>query len=254
LATIAATSTGPFTLGVDIGGTYIKASVVDAAGKIIAAQLREATPKPALPAVVFDVIAGLAARLPPYDRISVGFPGVLRQGKVAKAANLGIEHWGGFPLIEAMGARFGRPVRALNDAAVHGLGVAEGKGLECVVTLGTGAGCALLRNRQLLLHLELGPYPHANCTYDAYIGQAALEAIGLEAWNERVEQAITTIMSLTWCDTLHIGGGNARRISFNLPANVRIADNSSGIVGSVRLWEKQFDSWFADLPSARPAS
>ena len=54
--------------------------------------------------------------------------------------------------------QFRVPARMLNDAAVHGLGVVEGHGLECVITLGTGIGCALFRNRRLLLHLELGQH------------------------------------------------------------------------------------------------
>ena len=165
----------PFTLGVDIGGTNIKASVLDAAGVLAAEQTRSSTPKPATPQAVLETVAKLAAQLPPFQRISVGFPGVVKGGKVVTAPNLGTSYWAGFQLIEALADRFGTPARLLNDAAVQGLGVVEGHGLECVLTLGTGVGCALFRNRRLLLHLELGQY-HARRrkTYDQYIGQAAL--------------------------------------------------------------------------------
>ena len=99
----------PFTLGVDIGGTNIKASVLDAAGVLAAEQIRSPTPKPATPQAVLDTIARLAAQLPPFHRISVGFPGVVKGGRVVTAPNLGTGHWAGFQLIDALAERFGTP-------------------------------------------------------------------------------------------------------------------------------------------------
>lgn len=232
----------PQTLAVDIGGTNIKAAVLDAGGGLMTSKVRTPTPSPATPSAVLEAIAGLAARLPHFERISVGFPGVVRQGTVRTAANLGLEHWRGVNLIEAMARRFGVPVRVLNDAAVQGLGVVEGPGLECVVTLGTGVGCALFRNRRLLLHLELG--------YDAHIGQAALAEIGRDAWNERVVQSLRTVMTLTACDTLYVGGGNARMMTAELPPDARIVSNVAGVTGGVRLWEPELDELFSGRPEA----
>src|SRR5262245_32678573 len=97
-------SPGPFTLGVDIGGTNIKTSALDAAGASTAARTRTATPSPATPAAVLQAIAALAAKLPRFDRISVGFPGVVKGGTVLTAPNLGTEHWAGFHLIDALAA------------------------------------------------------------------------------------------------------------------------------------------------------
>jgi polyphosphate glucokinase len=233
---------GPYTLAIDIGGSNIKASVLDGSGALAAAKVRTPTPRPATPAAVLDAIAGLAAQLPHFERISVGFPGVVRQGTVRTAANLGERDWRGLNLIEAVAQRFGVPVRVLNDAAVQGLGVVEGPGLDCVVTLGTGVGCALFRNRRLLLHLELG--------YDAHIGQAALAEIGPEAWNERVVQSLATVMKLTACDRLYIGGGNARMIKAELPRGARTVSNVAGVTGGVRLWEPELDELFAGRPEA----
>ena len=153
----AADTAAPFTLGVDIGGTNIKASVLNSTGALAAEQIRAPTPKPATPQAVLDLIAKLAAQLPPFHRVSVGFPGVVSGCRVVTAPNLGTGYWQGFQLIDALAEeRFGTPARVLNDAAVQGLGVVQGHGLECVVTLGTGVGCALFRNRRLLMHLELG--------------------------------------------------------------------------------------------------
>jgi polyphosphate glucokinase len=250
-----ATRTGaaaPFTLGVDIGGTNIKASVLDAAGVLAAEQTRSSTPKPATPQAVLETVAKLAAQLPPFQRISVGFPGVVKGGKVVTAPNLGTSYWAGFQLIEALADRFGTPVRLLNDAAVQGLGVVEGHGLECVLTLGTGVGCALFRNRRLLLHIELGQY-HARRrkTYDQYIGQAALLRKGPERWNRRVRKVIEAVTDLTCCDVLYIGGGNARKLAIDMPAHVRIVSNTAGITGGIRLWEPELDELFCGEPMAQ---
>jgi polyphosphate glucokinase len=251
----AATAGAPYTLAVDIGGTNIKASVMDCAGLLVAAQLSAPTPKAATPQAVVEAIAGLAAQLPSIQRVSVGFPGVVKGGKVLTAPNLGTEHWAGFELIGALSRRLGVPARVLNDAAVQGLGVVEGHGLECVLTLGTGVGCALFRDRRLLLHLELGQHrARRGKTYDQYIGHVALARKGLNRWNKRVRKAIDTVTSLTNCDVLHIGGGNARKITLEVPPHVRIVSNTAGITGGIRLWEPDLDELFrTDLPGATSA-
>jgi polyphosphate glucokinase len=218
----------PFTLGVDIGGTNMKQAVL-------------------------DMIAKLAAQLPPFHRVSVGFPGVVQGGRVLTAPNLGTNHWAGFQLIEALAERFGTPVRLLNDAAVQGLGVVRGHGLECVLTLGTGVGCALFRNRRLLLHLEIGQHrARRGKTYDQYIGQAALAKRGPVRWNRRVRKVIDTVTELTCCDVLYIGGGNARKLAIEVPSHVRIVSNTAGITGGIRLWEPELDELFLGVAMAQP--
>jgi polyphosphate glucokinase len=248
----AKSAVAPFTLGADIGGTNVKASVLDATGVLAAEQIRSATPKPATPEAVLETIAKLAAQLPPFHRISVGFPGVVRGGTVLTAPNLGTSYWAGFRLIAALADRFGTPVRLLNDAAVQGLGVVEGHGLECVLTLGTGVGCALFRNRRLLLHLELGQYrARRRRTYDQYIGQAALAKKGPERWNRRVRKVIEAVTELTSCDVLYIGGGNARKLAPGMPPHVRVVSNTAGITGGIRLWEPELDDLFGGEPMAQ---
>ena len=242
----------PPTLGVDIGGTNVKASVLDRDGGLVAEQVRTPTPKPATPKAVLKAIRELAARLPSFDRISVGFPGVVRSGTTITAPNLGTEHWAGVRLIEILSQAVGAPVRVLNDAAVQGLGVVQGQGLECVLTLGTGVGCAMFRDRRLLLPLELGQHRvRKGKTYDQYIGQAALAAKGPEAWNRRVARAIGYVSELTVCDMLYVGGGNARKITFKLPQNVKTVSNTAGITGGVRLWEHSLDELFRNEPMAQ---
>ncbi len=250
-----AAGAAPYTLAVDIGGSTVKASVLDAEGRLAAAQVRLPTPREATPQALLDAIAGLAARLPPAQRMSVGFPGVVKCGTVLTAPNLGTESWAGFELMAALSGRFGMPARVLNDAAVQGLGVVEGHGLECVLTLGTGVGCALFRNRRLLLSLELGQHrARRGKTYDRYIGQRALAAKGPQRWNKRLRWAIEAVTSLTTCDVLYIGGGNARKISFAPPAHVRIVSNTAGITGGIRLWEPEIDELFTGEPSGHASA
>ena len=241
----------PFTLGVDIGGTYLKAAVLDCDGAVVAERVKSPTPKPATPDAVIEAIASLSAPFPSYDRISIGFPGVVRAGSVVTAPNLGTSFWAGYRLIDTMAQRFGVPVRLLNDAAVQGLGVAVGDGLECVITLGTGVGCALFRRRKLLLHLEFGQHRRSDLTYDQFIGQKALDAVGLDVWNGRVRESIETVINLTCCDTLYVGGGNARRIAFELPPQVKTVSNAAGVTGGVRLWEPDMDDFFVGEPNAQ---
>jgi polyphosphate glucokinase len=248
----ATAETAPYTLAVDIGGSSIKASVLDAAGRLVAAQLRTPTPRQATPLAVLEKIAELAAQLPAAQRVSVGFPGVVTGGRVITAPNLGTEHWAGFELMTALSGRFGVPARVLNDAAVQGLGVVEGRGLECVMTLGTGVGCAIFRNRRLLLPLELGQHrARRGKTYDQYVGQAALAAKGPKRWNRRLRWAIEAVTTLTTCDVLYIGGGNARKIAFEAPAHVRIVSNTAGITGGIRLWEPELDELFPAEPAGQ---
>jgi polyphosphate glucokinase len=142
-------SARPRTLAIDIGGTHVKASVLDPAGKMLAPEVMEATPHPATPRALLGTIARLVDQLPPFERISAGFPGYVKRNVVFTAPNLGTPTWRGFALADALAARFGKPARILNDADVQGLGVISGQGLECVLTLGTGIGSSLFYNGRL---------------------------------------------------------------------------------------------------------
>jgi polyphosphate glucokinase len=240
------------TLAIDIGGSHIKASVLSPAGIMLSRPVRIDTPHPAKPAAVLDAIADLVAPLPLYRRIAAGFPGAVRDGRVLTAPNLGTAHWHGFPLAEALAERLKRPARVLNDADVQGLGVIDGKGLECVLTLGTGVGSSLFQDGLLLPHLELGQHPiFNNKTYDEYLGAAAFEKKGRRKWNRRLLKAIPVVHRLTNYDLLHLGGGNARMIDVALPAKVKLAANVAGITGGIRVWDQALDPLFAGAGRGR---
>jgi polyphosphate glucokinase len=228
----------PHTLAIDIGGTGLKAAVLDAEGHMLDKRVRVRTPDDPTPEAVVDALAHLIERLPPFDRISIGFPGVIRRGTVLTAPNLGTKKWKGFDLQNVIAQRFGKPARLDNDAEVAGLGVIEGKGLEVVVTLGTGFGSAIFSDGRMTPHIEIAHHPiHKSMTYDEYVGDAALKEIGRKKWNRRVIKVIAVLRTLLNYDKLHIGGGNARMIAFKLPRNVDRVSNDEGIIGGVKLWD-----------------
>lgn len=245
---------GPLTLSIDIGGTRLKASVLAATGRMIEQPDRVDTPHPAKPEVVVAALVDLVKPLGTFDRISIGFPGVVRGGRVVTAPNLGSEYWHDYPLADTLQERLGKPARMQNDATVQGLGVISGRGVECVITLGTGMGFALFDRGYPAPHLELSQHPvHKGMTYDRWIGNAALHDVGPKRWNRRVRKAIGFIATLVNYDTLAIGGGNAKRIDFALPAGVRTVSNEAGITGGIRLWDPSLDPLFvADDVMALP--
>jgi polyphosphate glucokinase len=229
------------TLAVDIGGTGIKASVLDAAGRMVVERVRVATPYPCRPEILLRSIADLTAQLPSADRVSIGFPGVIRGGRVITAPHFDAASWQDYPLEATLSRRLGKPARLLNDAEVQGLGVIAGRGLEVVLTLGTGVGTAVFTNGRLAPHLELAHHPiHKRKSYNDYIGNAARIALTAKKWNRRVLNMVEIVYSLLHYDVLHVGGGNATRLNIDLPNNVRITSNDAGITGGIHLWNEDF--------------
>jgi polyphosphate glucokinase len=199
------------TLAIDVGGTGLKASVIDDSGKLLTDRVRVDTPVGAPPREVVEALVRLVTPLGTYDRVSVGFPGVVREGRVLTAPNLDNKGWKGFDLAGGLGRALGKPVRVANDADVQGLAVIAGKGVEMVITLGTGFGTGLYLDGRLGPHLELSHHPFRKGeTYDEHLGNAARKKVGNKKWNKRVRKAIDELRSLTSFDHLYIGGGNAK--------------------------------------------
>jgi polyphosphate glucokinase len=243
----------PRTLAIDIGGTGIKAALLDQAGKMIGGRQRVPTPpKPVAPDDLIRAIDQAVAPLGAFERVSVGFPGYVRDGRVLTAPNLGTDALTGFDLQSVLAEHLGKPVRVLNDADVQGFGAIEGQGLEMVLTLGTGAGTAIFRDGEVMPHIELAHHPvSGGKTYDEYIGNAARKRKGKKTWNKRVAKAIEILREVVRFDHLYIGGGNAKDITFPLPADVTIVPNSDGLTGGIRLWQKDPTADVAaDVPSS----
>ena len=241
----------PLTLAFDIGGSHLKAGILTPEGKMLKGPSQVVTPHPAQPQEVVDALIGLASQFGPHDRVTIGFPGVVRADYVVTAPNLGTELWRGFKLAAILHERLNKPVRMLNDASVQGLGAISGRGVECTVTMGTGFGFALFGNGALAPHIEMSQHPiKTDTTYDQYVGETALEAIGPGAWNARVREIIAVLATVTNYDMLYIGGGNARLIEMPLPDKVRTVSNEDGITGGVKVWDKSMDQSFTEASSA----
>ena len=231
------TSVGPRTLAVDVGGLHVKASVLDARGRMLHDRLRVDTPVGLTPGRLVGLIANLVKQLPRFDRVSVGFPGVVRNGVVRTAPNLDTDRFRGFRLAAALARRLGKPVRVENDADVQGLAAVRGKGVEMVITLGTGFGSSIFVDGRLGPHLELAHHSfRKGKTYEDELGEAARRKRGNRYWQHRVYDAIESLRALTNFDHLYIGGGNARLLEGELPPDVSLVSNTAGILGGARLW------------------
>lgn len=227
-------------LTIDIGGSHIKANILDKNGAQISEYKRLPTPQPATPSNVLQTISSLAKDLPGFDKISAGFPGYVRDGVVRTAPNLSTDYWKNYDLQTALKDLLKQPAKVVNDADLQGVGVVSGKGLEMMITLGTGFGTALLKDGKLLPHLEIGQHPiKTNKTYDEYIGQQGFEKKGKEHWNERIKKVINILKTTFNYDRLYISGGNAKNINFELEKNIIIVNNREGIRGGAMLWKDE---------------
>ena len=215
------------TLAIDIGASGIKLAVINELGEPLTERVRTKTPQPAVPDAVISALVTLAEQQETFDRVSVGFPGVVRNGVSQNAPNLG-EAWQDFNLARVLQDKLGRPVRVLNDADMQGFGAISGSGVELVLTLGTGVGSALFVGGTLVPNLEIG--------WDS-LSNEALEQVGKKKWNKRLIKAINKLEALFHYDRLYLGGGNSQYVKVGkLPANVTVVSNLNGLVGGVALW------------------
>lgn len=228
---------GVRTLAIDIGGTGIKTETLNERGKPINERLRIPTPKHATPREVIAVVEKLAKKCAPFERASAGFPGVVKDGVTYTAANLG-KGWKGFKFAARLRKRLRVPVRVANDADIQGLGSVSGKGVELVITLGTGVGSVIFVDGHRI-HLEAGHHPfHKGRTYEQELGDKALKKKGKKKWNKLLGEAIGELARMFNYDRLYIGGGNTRHITIKLPPNVKTVSNLEGLLGGIKLWEE----------------
>jgi polyphosphate glucokinase len=230
--------TGPRTLCVDIGGTGIKAMVVSMRGKPLSERLRVDTPHPGTPEALSAALRTIVPDPHTYDRISVGFPGVVVRGVVRTAPNLD-PTWHGQDLAAAFRKATGKPTRVLNDAGVQGHGAIRGKGVEVCVTLGTGFGFSLFVDGKYVPNIELGHHPfRKGKTYEDVLGKEALARLGRKKWNRMLARAVEQLDHTFNYDALYLGGGNSAKVDVDLPRNVKRVHNVAGLLGGVKLWER----------------
>lgn len=213
------------------------------------------TPYPMPPEHLVEVLASFASRLPAPDRVAIGFPGVVRDGRILSAPHfeseqgLGtpvsaslVRRWSGYDLCGQVERALGRPTRVVNDAEMQGLGVISRRGLEVVVTLGTGFGFSLFEDGRAAPHLELGSMPLLKGkTLDEELGNRGRKSAGDEAWSARVAETLNLIDTLANFDHCYVGGGNARTVTRDaigpLLRKVTVVGNIAGILGGRFLFE-----------------
>ena len=243
------------TLSIDCGGLYLKACILDESGTMHATPLRIETPYPLSIKKFLETMEFIQGQLPQSDRVTIGVPGMIRNGVVVATPHYINEagphtrmspelkeQWWGFDLQAAGAVRLGIPAKVLNDAEVHGAGIVTGSGLEIVITLGTGLGFSVFHGGKLSPHFELS---HAtvrrNTTYDTWIGDRERRRMGNTFWSRRVRLMVSELRPVFLWDRLYIGGGNSHSIQQRdltlMGDDIVIVPNSAGVAGGVRAWQ-----------------
>jgi polyphosphate glucokinase len=234
-------------LGVDIGGTGIKAAPVDvAAGRLTAERVKLPTPQPAAPEPMASVIRELVDQFSWHGPIGITFPGVVSAGTIMTAANLD-RSWIGVNAVTFLGEATGQPVTVLNDADAAGVaemrfGAGRGQsGTVLLLTLGTGIGSALFYNGVLIPNTEFGHIEIHGKDAETRASERAREEgeLSWHKWADRVDEYLDKMESLLWPELIIIGGGISRKSNKFLPRlslRARVVpaalQNDAGIVGA----------------------
>ena len=214
-------------LVVDVGGTNVKVRATGHRAPIKIASGPTLTPREMVRAVRD------ATKHWKYDRVSIGYPGPVRDGKPMQDPwNLG-PGWVGFDFRKA----FGKPVRLVNDAAMQAIGSYEG-GRMLFLGLGTGLGSALMQD-DVLIPLEVGHLPYrAGKSYEQWIGEAGFQRLGKRRWRRHVTTIVELLSAAFLADYVVLGGGNIRHMK-RLPKGVRRGKNANAFKGGTRLWKSR---------------
>jgi len=243
-------------LGIDIGGTGIKAAVVDVeSGQLVTDRIRESTPRPATPEAVLGVVVDVVRRLEVTGMLTegmpggAGFPSVIRAGEAMTATNLD-PSWIGAPVQQLLGQRLGRPMVVLNDTDAAGVaeiayGAGQGQaGVVLQLDLGTGIGSALFIKGQLVPNLQLGHVEFHGWDAETRLSSAARSRrkIGWRKWGAEFNELLASYETYLWPDLIILGGGLARKFSkfekflkTKAPLVPASMGNSAGIVGAARV-------------------
>ncbi len=246
-------STSSLAIGIDFGGSGIKAAVVDVdTGELRSERLRTKTPQPSTPdrciAAMRELLdrLGAQAHIDPVVPVGLGVPGVIIDGIVLTATNIHSD-WLGFDAATAVSRALNRPATAVNDADAAGLaemrfGAGRGStGTVFVVTLGTGVGTALFRNDALVPNMELGHIEIRGKDAEIRASSAARtrRKLSWEKWAADVNEYLRRIDMLMWPDLIIVGGGISKdadkflpRFTLRPPVVAAKLRNEAGIVGA----------------------
>ena len=166
-----------------------------------------------------------------YDVVSIGYPGIVVKGRIAKEPHNLAPGWCRFNF----NAAFKRPVKIINDAAMQALGSYR-RGTMLFLGLGTGLGSALVVEG-VVVPMELAHLSYRKGTYDDYLGVRGLKRRGLKKWLTHVDHCVARMISALYLDDVVLGGGNAKKLT-KLPRRCRAGSNANAFLGGFRLWEK----------------
>ncbi|HNS27358.1 MAG TPA: ROK family protein [Steroidobacteraceae bacterium] len=234
-------------LGIDVGGSSIKAGLVDVdTGAMPGDAVTRITPRPATPAAIADTIGEIAARLPGGEHVGVGIPSVVKHGKAWTAANIH-ESWVGVDVGALLSGALGRPATFLNDADAAGLAemrFGAGRdvpGTVMVLTLGTGIGSAPFVDGRLLPNTEFGHLQLHGASAELYASARVRheQGLGWPEWGARLTEYLGYMERLFWPDLFILCGGViehfgefAPYLSTRTPVVPALLGSSAGIVGA----------------------
>ena len=235
-------------LGIDVGGSSVKAGLVDvSAGRLTGELISAPTPRPSTPDALVGVLAGLAGRFPvAAGRVGVAFPSVIKEGTAHTAANIDAS-WVGTDGAALASRALARPVLFLNDADAAGLAEMRfGSGRGCtgtliMLTFGTGIGTALFTGGRLFPNSELGHLQLRGMDAEKWASAQIRTTAGLDfpAWSARVNEYLLELHRLLWPDVFILGGAVSERFAefaplLRSPAQLREAHfaGQAGVVGA----------------------
>jgi polyphosphate glucokinase len=242
-------------VGVDIGGTGIKAAIVDlAAGTLLSDRIKVATPAGAEPKDVLAAVVQVLERLDVLEDaipLGVAFPAIVKSGRTLSAANVSKE-WIGFEAEKFFEKGLGRDIHFANDADVAGVaemryGAARGvRGLTILTTLGTGIGSAMIYDGVLIPNSELGHLQRAKHgkDFEAFAAYSAMErdALTWDQWAERLQAYYSHVEFLFTPDLFIVGGGVSKHatsflplLALSTPIVPAVHRNNAGIIGAAAL-------------------
>ena len=243
-------------VGVDIGGTGIKAGIVDLVeGVLTSDRVKVPTPLGAQPSDVLEAVRTVLVALGvsgDHDvPLGVAFPAIVKGGRTLSAANVSPE-WIGFKAERFFTKGLGRDIHFANDADVAGVaemryGAARGiQGLTILTTLGTGIGSAMIYNGILVPNSELGHLQRAahKNDFEAWAAYSAMERESLDwtAWAERLQVYYSHVEFLFTPDLFIVGGGVSKHadsflplLKLNTPILPAVHRNNAGIIGAAAL-------------------
>jgi len=202
-------------MGIDVGGSSVKAGLVDVdSGRLIGELMSAPTPQPAAPAGVMQVVASLAEQLPgAQGPVGLAFPSVVKSGRVRTAANID-QAWLGLDGAALAERTLGRPAVVLNDADAAGIaemrwGAGRGlAGTAIMLTFGTGIGTALFVGGRLFPNTELGHLELNGMDAEKWASAHVKTALKLDwpAWTDRVNDYLARMHALFWPDVFILGG------------------------------------------------